>query len=348
MKFLIFTFLFFVPFLANGAVVINEVAWMGSDNGGTSGQNAVDEWVELYNNGNDPVDLSGWILMAEDGKPSIKLSGSVSGGGFFLLERMDDESVPGIQADVIYKGALGNGGEVLILKNNGGDVIQKIDALNGWPAGDNSTKETMQWNGSSWVTAPPTPGSRNFGAGGGGVSPAEQASEASVQNPVKKDEVAEPAPKPEPKPAIQTPVKKTRGASESPPVNPSVELAAGGGATKEPAVKENPKESKKNAKQTEELQETVVQLQREIARLKKDAQKRGQEEKTAGIKNENPAVETQTANAVSAVSGSPAVVQNFASPANAGGIIWGWLLAVLGLGIFAGIGVVFIRRQGLS
>jgi hypothetical protein len=67
----------------------------------------------------------------------------------------------GIVADQIYAGALGNGGETLILKDGQGTELQKINASSGWPSGDNTTKETMQWNESSWITAKATPKAEN-------------------------------------------------------------------------------------------------------------------------------------------------------------------------------------------
>jgi hypothetical protein len=58
-----------------------------------------------------PVVVDGWRLEAADGTPSIALAGMIPAGGYFLLERSNDESVPGVAADVIYTGALGNEGE---------------------------------------------------------------------------------------------------------------------------------------------------------------------------------------------------------------------------------------------
>jgi len=57
MKFIfICLFIFVVPLSMQAAVIINEVAWKGN-NGETS-----DEWIELYNNGSEPVDVAGWAL----------------------------------------------------------------------------------------------------------------------------------------------------------------------------------------------------------------------------------------------------------------------------------------------
>jgi len=145
----------FLPALASANVVINEVAWMGTE------VSSSDEWIELYNDSNEGVNLDGWVLGSEDGSPSINLSGVIAAGSFFLLERTDDTSVPDVSADLIYTGALLDSGEILILKNNSGNEVDKIDASGGWPAGDKVTKETMQKSGSAWITATGTPKAQN-------------------------------------------------------------------------------------------------------------------------------------------------------------------------------------------
>ncbi|WP_127015610.1 phospholipase D-like domain-containing protein [Anoxybacter fermentans] len=118
-----------------GSVVINEVAWVGTT------YSTYDEWIELYNTTNSDIDLSGWTLNAVDGTPSINLSGIIPAKGYFLLERTDDNSVPGISADLIYTGSLGNTGETLELRDASGTLIDSVDA---WYAGDNDTKATME------------------------------------------------------------------------------------------------------------------------------------------------------------------------------------------------------------
>ncbi|MDO8669724.1 MAG: lamin tail domain-containing protein [Candidatus Buchananbacteria bacterium] len=122
----------------NLEVVINEVAWMGTV------ESANSEWLELYNNSDLDIDLSGWTLNAQDGTPSISLSGTISAGGYFLLERTSDDSLPQITADQIYTGALGNSGEVLELKDADGNLIDLLDASAGWFSGDNDNKKTME------------------------------------------------------------------------------------------------------------------------------------------------------------------------------------------------------------
>lgn len=118
-------------------VFINEVAWMGSIESGNC------EWIELYNKEDSQVDLGGWKIKAIDGSPEIELTGLIEAGGYFLLERTSDGSVPNISANLIYSGALSNSGETLELFGNSNALIDKVESLQGWMAGDNSAKLTM-------------------------------------------------------------------------------------------------------------------------------------------------------------------------------------------------------------
>ena len=141
-----------------GDVVINEIAWMGTT------ISANDEWIELRNATNQTINLIGWTLKSTASPsfdPDITLSGIIPAGGYFLLERTDDTTVADITADQLYTGSLSNDGESLELKNVAGALIDSVNASSGWPAGDNSTKETMQLMSSNWITAAPTPKAQN-------------------------------------------------------------------------------------------------------------------------------------------------------------------------------------------
>lgn len=204
LAFLFFFVVIFFPALVNANVIINEIAWMGTAN------SANDEWLELHNNGSNDMDLAGWVLKAEDDIPFINLGGNITAGGYFLLERTDDNTVPDVAANLIYVGALENSGEILILKNSSGLEVDRVDASGGWPAGDNITKETMQRAGSGWVTAIGTPGVPM--AGGESTS-----GNQSEKNPVSP-------------PSSQTPVTaESQSGSVAPSVNPESQLTADAG-----------------------------------------------------------------------------------------------------------------------
>jgi len=119
-------------------VVINEIAWMGNED------SHAHEWIELYNNSSSSISLDDWSLISEDGSPKISLLGAISANDFYLLERTDDKTVPLIVSDLIYKGTLNNKGEYLRLFDDLGNVIDEVDCTNGWFAGDNESKKTME------------------------------------------------------------------------------------------------------------------------------------------------------------------------------------------------------------
>lgn len=138
-------------------VVINEVAWMGTS---VSWQ---DEWIELYSD-RDQI-LDGLVLITADGDTNIKLKNSISAGSYYLIERTNDDTVPGITADLISSfgsGGLDNDAEILILKDSSGNEIDRVDGSGAWViGGNNKTKETLQKTASGWTTALGTPKASN-------------------------------------------------------------------------------------------------------------------------------------------------------------------------------------------
>lgn len=140
-----------------GLIVINEVAWSGTF------ASAHDEWIELHNTSPDAVSLGGWLL-TDSGDINISLSGMIAPYGYLLLERTDDSSVADVAADIIYTGALNNGGEALALLDRAGSLIDSANQGGGsWPAGDTSSRDSMErWGGSD------SPGNwKTYGGSGG-------------------------------------------------------------------------------------------------------------------------------------------------------------------------------------
>lgn len=118
-------------------VVINEVAWAGTADDSNS------EWIELYNNTNQTVDLSGWSIVDDGGTTYKIVSGSIVGHGYFLIEDM--EVATSVAADAIIALALANAGDSLVLKDAGGKVIDTVNGAGGaWYAGNALTKATME------------------------------------------------------------------------------------------------------------------------------------------------------------------------------------------------------------
>ncbi len=121
-------------------IIFNEIAWMGGIN------SANDEWIELKNISGQPIDLTGWQIINKDQKIKIIFpkGAELLNNGFYLLERTDDNTVPGIAADLIYTGSLSNSDEALYLFDNNCQLQDEVLASPDWPAGDNSSKRTME------------------------------------------------------------------------------------------------------------------------------------------------------------------------------------------------------------
>ena len=140
------------------SIVINEIAW-----GGTVAS-ANDEWIELYNPSSASINITGWTLKSNSGSLNITLSGTISAGGYFLLEREDNSTVNDISADQIYAGGILNllldSGEVLTLRDASSNFIDTANHDGGaWPKGSNTGNHgTMERVGittesdSTWVT----------------------------------------------------------------------------------------------------------------------------------------------------------------------------------------------------
>jgi len=146
---------FLSPTISEAAIIINEIAWMGS------AASANHEWIELHNTNSEAIDVTGWTL--RDGMNlNINLSGIIQGGAYVVLERTSDESAPGT-AFLIYTGALVNTGATLTLRNAEGAIVDQVAGGENWQnvGGDNTTKETAQYTQAGWVTDLPTPGAPN-------------------------------------------------------------------------------------------------------------------------------------------------------------------------------------------
>lgn len=145
------------PGVTFGAVRLNEVAWMGTL------ESQFGEWIELFNDSDSEVDLTGFILAEGGGATTIiTLTKKIAPRAFYVIERTTASSpdpVPGVSDDAgtFVGGGLSNSGEFLVLKNAQGITLDQVDATAGWPGGDATTKQTMQWDGARWITATATP-----------------------------------------------------------------------------------------------------------------------------------------------------------------------------------------------
>lgn len=166
-------------------VSFNEIAWMG----GASSPN--DEWFELKNNFGAEIDLANWQIKNFD--ESIKVifgeGEKIFPASYFLLERTDDNSVPGVSVDKVYIGALSNDGELLGIFDQNCNLVDQVDARAGWKSfgGDNETKKTLERDddGLSWHASAVV-----------GGTPRTKNSEPMVQAPSSTPPQSEPPPSP--------------------------------------------------------------------------------------------------------------------------------------------------------
>ncbi len=125
----------------NNKVIINEVAWMGT----VYSQN--DDWIELKNVSNGEINLAGWELFDKTHQIQVAFdeNDKIPAKGFYLLERTDDDTVPMEKADKIYLGIIDNIFEGIYLFDNNCQLQDQAEwTYNGWPAGDDYNKKTME------------------------------------------------------------------------------------------------------------------------------------------------------------------------------------------------------------
>jgi hypothetical protein len=155
-------------------IIINEVAWMGTP------ESSNNEWIELKNISSQTIDISGWQLIDKAEQIKINLSNlkdpKIKPNQFILLERTSDNTLPSIEADLIYQGALSNTNEGLRLFDSNCNLIDEVLANPNWPAGDSPSRKTAERTALlSWQTSQNTGGTPkqenstlNYAGGGGG------------------------------------------------------------------------------------------------------------------------------------------------------------------------------------
>ena len=144
-------------------VVINEIAWSGTP---TDHRH---EWIELFNASEQTVSLTNWRLISSDGCPDTELEGEIPPLGFYLLARDDAEASPTVKVDLVYRGALNDGGETLYLLDNEENVVDSAnDRGDRWPAGTDGSgaspccsmervDPTASDEPANWATFAPSP-----------------------------------------------------------------------------------------------------------------------------------------------------------------------------------------------
>lgn len=153
--------------MTQAAVVINEIAWMGTD------ESYLCEWIELYNNGTETVSLADWYMQIGDGPvrafaEAEATSYTIAPNQYYVIERLVSscpDPVPG-QSDMRFAfGTISNTETSITLmrSQSSKDIEDMVTSGEEWSAlgGDNESKATAQYSSTGWFTAPATPGARN-------------------------------------------------------------------------------------------------------------------------------------------------------------------------------------------
>ena len=153
-------FIFSLPFFANAGIIINEIMY------DLEGADTDREWIEIFNNGSEPVDLTGWKFFEANTNHALT---SVQGGsviqpnGLAVIVDNSEKFLidwPGFSGIIFDSSfSLSNTGETLVLKNS---EFADIDSVSyNSDMGANGDGKSLQKSGSSWIAAIPTPGAQN-------------------------------------------------------------------------------------------------------------------------------------------------------------------------------------------
>jgi phosphatidylserine/phosphatidylglycerophosphate/cardiolipin synthase-like enzyme len=117
------------------SILIHEVAWMGNR------QSPSQQWLELYNNSEEPVLLEGWQLVSETSGWTLRLAGRIAPRQTLFLATGSAESIAGVPVQQRLPQPLQVEGEHLILRDPSGQVVDEVDR---WHAGESRRFATMQ------------------------------------------------------------------------------------------------------------------------------------------------------------------------------------------------------------
>ena len=125
----------------NAEVVINEIHYNSEPN------NALNEFIELHNTGNEPVDISGWFF--SDGISYQFDEGTIINANDFLVVSENPERLEitlGANAVGPFSGSLSSSGEKVELKRRDGSVADTVEYRSKfpWPVGANGTGASME------------------------------------------------------------------------------------------------------------------------------------------------------------------------------------------------------------
>lgn len=151
-----------MPKISHADLIINEI--MYNPDGTDSGR----EWVEVYNTGNNDIDLSTYKLL-ENGvnhkiSPVNEGDSAIVGANKYAIiadnpeKFLLDYSKTGLLLDSAF--SLNNTGEIIELIDFNGSSIDGVNYVTDWGADGNGN--SLQFNGDSWIPADPTPFAENI------------------------------------------------------------------------------------------------------------------------------------------------------------------------------------------
>ncbi len=170
-EFFIFTNLCFA---SNDKILINEIAWMGTENSSS------DEWIEFFNMSTSSIDIAGWSIYGADSNECLNFfnaDGSVNTiilPNDYLLYGNSNDVLNDVQID-IWDTTIGlnnsNPGSIKLFNssncgNGTGIIIDEVNNTDEWIAGNKEEYKTMErvdisnWSSSQNIGG--TPGSVNF------------------------------------------------------------------------------------------------------------------------------------------------------------------------------------------
>lgn len=112
--------LLFFAYLAPAQVIINEIS-AANLNGISDGAGDYEDWVELYNPGATPVNISGWFLSDNPAKPQkwkIPAGQTINANGYKLIFCSGKDKVEGVNLHSNFKITQTAGESVLLTKSN--------------------------------------------------------------------------------------------------------------------------------------------------------------------------------------------------------------------------------------
>lgn len=124
---LLFLCLWLVPVTAGAEIVISEV--MAAN--GTYDKGHAYDWVELHNDGDKSVDLSGWYLSDSKKDPykwAFPSGTKLKAGGYLTVYCTGDEDIAPGKGDTFYSTfKISSKGEKLLLSDGSGELVQRLD-----------------------------------------------------------------------------------------------------------------------------------------------------------------------------------------------------------------------------